>query len=154
MATESCGCCGLFSKRRRKEPKPAQHIHKHYSEEHLLGFTIEEVDKATQTASRIGSKSNLIQYTPPYDIGSCLGKSAQQDKSTFKELGSSYIGSQYNVENDGSVQTPVRYTQHVVRSEVLCPLLDSSFSHFQPRALFPCYLYENLRWTLLSAHPN
>lgn len=92
------------------------HIDKHYSKEHLLGFTVEEVEKAAQTASKKGVKATLPvpQYRPPF----CNTETPCTDdtKSFPNQLGSSYIGAQYEEIRPG--HRPAKVTHHVVRSEV------------------------------------
>ena len=118
MESDCAGCCGLFPKRKR-ELKPALHIDKHYSKEHLLGFTVEEVEKATQTASKKGVKATLPiqQYRPPY----CNTPIPYTDvsRSSASQLGSSYIGAQYETSNEiRPGHRPAKVTHRVVRSEV------------------------------------
>lgn len=118
MESDCAGCCGLFPKR-KKELKPVLHIDKHYSKEHLLGFTVEEVEKAAQTASKKGVKATLpvYQYRPPY----CNTPTPCDDfpRSSASQLGSSYIGAQY--ETSAEIRPGHRLakvTHRVVRSEV------------------------------------
>ncbi|KAG0601858.1 hypothetical protein M758_11G143500 [Ceratodon purpureus] len=117
MESDCAGCCGLFPKR-KKESKPVLHIDKHYSKEHLLGFTVEEVEKAAQTASKKGVKATLPihQYRPPY----CNTPIPSTDvsRSSASQLGSSYIGAQYETSNEiRPGQRPAKVTHRVVRSE-------------------------------------
>lgn len=86
------------------------HIDKHYSKEHLLGFTAEEVERAAQTASKKGVKTHIPihQYRPP---------SSNTDGTS--QLGSSYIGVQYEPSKEiRPGHRPPKVTHHVVRSEV------------------------------------
>jgi hypothetical protein len=117
MESDCAGCCGLFPKR-KKESKPVLGIDKHYSKEHLLGFTVEEVEKAAQTASKRGVKATLPipQYRPPCDTSTPF---IDVSRSSASQLGSSYIGAQYETSTEiRPGHRPAKITHRVVRSEV------------------------------------
>ena len=118
MDTGCSGCCCLFPKRRKRDKKPSPHVEKHYnSKEHLLGFTVEEVEKATHTATKRGVKSTNL-YTPPYGNSRIMGSAGCKSGPSY--LGPSYIGAQYKVSNASQPgQRLVKDTHRVVRSEVV-----------------------------------